>query len=41
MTGVEGYRGQVHRLWGILDEEVGILGGDSSKVFIAGHSQGC
>jgi predicted esterase len=41
MKNVEGYRGQVQRLWKILDEEVAILGGDSSKVFIAGHSQGC
>jgi predicted esterase len=41
MTGVEGYRGSVERVWKILDEEVGILGGDSSKVFVVGHCQGC
>jgi hypothetical protein len=41
MTGVEGYPGSVQRVWNILDEEVAILGGDSAKVFVSGHYQGC
>jgi predicted esterase len=41
MTGVKGYLGSVQRVWKILDEEVAILGGDSAKVFVAGHCQGC
>ena len=31
---------QFTRLWGLLDREVGLLDGDSSKVFVVGHSQG-
>jgi predicted esterase len=41
MTGVEGYRGSVHRVRKILGEEVAILGGHSSKIFVAGNCQGC
>ena len=29
------------KVWGLLDREIRLLGGDSSKVFICGHSQGC
>ena len=32
---------QFTRLWGLLDREVGLLGGDSTKVFLVGQSQGC
>jgi len=32
---------QLIRIKGLLDIEVALLGGDSTKVFIIGHSQGC
>lgn len=35
-----GYLAALQTIYQILDEEIKILGGDSTKVFLAGHSQG-
>lgn len=35
-----GYVNQIREIWEILDREVAILGGDATKVFLIGHSQG-